>query len=112
MDINDHTPGKLVAIAGSPKDLVPCSDAIRSVESLRISFSTTFYGQPQFSEVLLDLYAVLLQKNQIQPARVKMVDGGLDGIESYLEDMRHGRVQGGYKLVSSLVNPQRDDIFY
>jgi len=33
-----------------------------------------------------------------------LVDGGLAGIEKGLEDLRHGRVSGGYKLVARLAD--------
>ncbi|KAK8854968.1 hypothetical protein IAR55_003708 [Kwoniella newhampshirensis] len=98
----DSTPAKLVPIAGTPKASPDDSDAIRTVESLRISFSTTFYGHPEFSEALVDTYESLLNKKLLTPARIRLVQGGLTGIEKGLEDLRHGRVPGGYKLVARL----------
>ncbi|WWD18872.1 hypothetical protein CI109_103327 [Kwoniella shandongensis] len=98
----EDTLAKLVPIAGTSKETVDDSDAVRKVDSLRISFSTTFYGHPDFSEALLDSYEALLEKNLLTPARIRLVQGGLTGIEKGLEDLRHGRVPGGYKLVSRL----------
>ncbi|WVR07314.1 hypothetical protein IAU60_004355 [Kwoniella sp. DSM 27419] len=101
---DDNTPAKLVPLAGAPKIFEEQDDAIRTVDSLRISFSTTFYGHPEFSEALLDRYDELLQHELITPARVRVVSDGLSGIEKGLEDLRHGRVPGGYKLVARLAD--------
>ncbi|WWD00982.1 hypothetical protein V866_007920 [Kwoniella sp. B9012] len=95
---------KLVPLAGSPKEPENKPDGIREVESLRISFSTTFYGHPEFSEALLDRFDKLLQDKLLTPARIRLVEGGLYGIEKGLDDLRHGRVQGGYKLVARLAD--------
>ncbi|WVQ69670.1 uncharacterized protein L199_007890 [Kwoniella botswanensis] len=95
---------KLVPLAGSPKEPKNKSDGIREVESLRISFSTTFYGHPEFSEALLDRFDKLLQNKLLTPARIRLVEGGLHGIEKGLDDLRHSRVQGGYKLVARLAD--------
>ncbi|WRT67523.1 uncharacterized protein IL334_004495 [Kwoniella shivajii] len=104
MDEDDKLPAELVPIAGSPKDTDDNGDSIREVTSLRISFSTTFYGHPEFSEALLDRYDKLLEARLLTPARIRLVDGGLYGIEKGLEDLRHGRVPGGYKLVARLAD--------
>ncbi|WWC69068.1 uncharacterized protein I206_103004 [Kwoniella pini CBS 10737] len=93
---------KLVPLAGSPKLSIDTEDMIRKVEPLRISFSTTFYGHPEFSRALLDRFDELLSNKLLSPARIRLVEGGLHGIEKGLEDLRHGRVQGGYKLVARL----------
>ncbi|OCF31040.1 hypothetical protein I316_07311 [Kwoniella heveanensis BCC8398] len=105
---DDTTPGQLVPLAGSPKEITTSSsdgsdsDAVRKVDSLRISFSTTFYNHPEFSEALLDKFDKLLESESLTPARIRLVPGGLSGIERGLEDLRHGRVPGGYKLVARL----------
>ncbi|WVF71762.1 hypothetical protein IAT40_006570 [Kwoniella sp. CBS 6097] len=98
----DDTAGQLVPLAGSPKELPDSADSVRKVESLRISFSTTFYNHPEFSEALLDKFDKLLEAESLSPARIRLVPGGLSGIEKGLEDLRHGRVPGGYKLVARL----------
>lgn len=98
------TKGQLVPLAGFDLSIGTHADAIREVDNLRISFSTTFYAQPEFSQTLLASYASLLEQKEIVPARIKFVEGGLDGIEQGLEDLRHGRVPGGYKLVARLAD--------
>ncbi|ORY25469.1 hypothetical protein BCR39DRAFT_544241 [Naematelia encephala] len=100
----NSTPAKLVPIAGWPKEPPDSSDSLRKVDCLRISFSTTFYGHPTFSEALLDRFDTLLAEKMLAAARIRLVAGGLNGIEKGLEDMRHGRVPGGYKLVSRLAD--------
>ena len=95
-------PAQLVPLAGFDQSDRTYEDAVRKVDNLRISFSTTFYAQPEFSQTLLASYASLLESKSIVPARIKFVEGGLDGIEQGLEDLRHGRVPGGYKLVARL----------
>jgi len=96
--------GQLVPLAGFDNSERMHEDAVREVDNLRISFSTTFYAQPEFSQTLLASYASLLENKSIVPARIKFVEGGLDGIEQGLEDLRHGRVPGGYKLVARLAD--------
>lgn len=94
---------RLVALAGSPKpDVTPTTDSIRSVAYPKISFSTTFYDHPEFSAALLDRFSDLVEARTLLPARIKFLPGGLEGIERGLEDLRHGRAAGGYKLVSRL----------
>lgn len=91
--------GRIVPLAGF-NSTVPSFDAVRSVEKLRISFSTTFYAEQHFAQNLLDHYTRLLVDGRLVPARFALVKGGLGGIERGLDDLRHGRVQGGYKLVA------------
>ncbi|KAK6903343.1 hypothetical protein I203_108608 [Kwoniella mangroviensis CBS 8507] len=100
----EQNSSKLVPLAGSPKEPKNKPDRIREVESLRISFSTTFYGHPEFSEALLDRFDWLLLNKLLTPARIRLVEGGLHGIEKGLDDLQHGRVQGGYKLVARLAD--------
>jgi hypothetical protein len=102
------TPGRLVALAGSPRE-VPDADAVRQVESPRVSFSTTFYNHPQFSERLLDSLTRLLANGRLLPARVKAVTGGLKGIEPGLKELRNGLAPGGYKLVARLADTPYSD---
>ncbi|WWC60700.1 uncharacterized protein I303_103276 [Kwoniella dejecticola CBS 10117] len=101
---DDTAPGRLVPLAGSPKVAIDETDAVRKVDSLRISFSTTFYGHPDFSRALLERFDDLLKKKKLSPARSQLVPGGLYGIEKGLDDLRHGRVQGGFKLVARLAD--------
>ena len=98
----DNVRGKLVPLAGSPQDATATKDALRQVDLLKISFSTTFYGHSDFSVGLLDAYTDLLESGKIVPARVKYIDGGLCGIADGLDDLRKGRIPGGYKLVARL----------
>jgi hypothetical protein len=93
--------GRLVALAGSPTPS-ETDDAIRTVSYPRIRFSTTFYDHPEFSAPLLDRFSDLLEERALLPARIKFLPGGLEGIERGLDDLRHGRTAGGYKLVSRL----------
>lgn len=102
MEGNDEIIGRLVPLAGFDDSLISHEDAFRTVDKLRISFSTTFYAQADFAQKLLQLYTVLLESSKIVPARIQLVDGGLDGIEKGLDDLRRGRVPGGYKLVARL----------
>ena len=104
-DLEDALPGRLVPLAGNPNENDTPEeerDAIRDVQTLRISFSTTFYSQRDFASTLLEHFASLLKQGHIKPARIKFVEGGLEGIEKGLEDLRHNRVPGGYKLVARL----------
>lgn len=80
----------------------PDGDTVRRVEMLKISFSTTFYAQREFSETLLDTYTTMLQNQDLVASRVQIVENGLYGIEKGLEDLREGRVLGGHKLVARL----------
>ncbi|WVQ99126.1 hypothetical protein IAU59_006258 [Kwoniella sp. CBS 9459] len=102
LEDENQVAAQLVPLAGSPKEAPDSSDSVRDVESLRISFSTTFYNHPEFSEALLDKFDRLLESKSLTPARLRLVPGGLSGIEKGLEDLRHGRVPGGYKLVARL----------
>lgn len=97
---------KLVPIAGYPKPLSDADslDAVRPVETLRISFSTVFYGHPDFSHTLLDLFDSLLRKDLLKPARVRLLDGGYEGIVRGLVDLRDGLSPGGYKLVARILD--------
>ncbi|WVW82662.1 hypothetical protein I302_104673 [Kwoniella bestiolae CBS 10118] len=101
---DEEAPSRLVPLAGSPKEALDSTDSVRKVDTLRISFSTTFYGHPEYSEALLHRFDQLLQNKLLTPARIRLVEGGLYGIEKGLEDLRHGRVQGGYKLVARLAD--------
>lgn len=101
-ETDDETISRLVPLAGFDEALISHDDAIRTVDRLRISFSTTFYAQAEFAQSLLACYSVLLANGSIVPARIKFVEGGLDGIETGLDDLRRGRVPGGYKLVARL----------
>ncbi|KAL7423192.1 hypothetical protein Q5752_002492 [Cryptotrichosporon argae] len=106
---------RLVPIAGAPKLPAPVDadaageagaaarpDAVRPVDVLRISFSTTFYSHPEFSAPFLDICTDLLARGRLEPARVQRHPGGLDGIAAGLDDLRAGKVKGGYKLVVRL----------
>lgn len=99
----DTVTARLVPIAGSPTP-IDTDDAVRQVETLRISFSTVFYGHPEFSNNLLDTFETLLGEKRMQPARVKLIDGGYEGIMDGLEELRSGLSIGGYKLVVRLEN--------
>lgn len=94
-------------MAGHAKDIPFDTDSIRNVETLRISFSTTFYAQREFARTLLDCYTNLLTTGEIKPARVQFVTGGLGGIVDGLDDLRRGIVPGGYKLVARLADTPR-----
>lgn len=94
---------QLVPLAGfeaSPN----AEDSLRAVNTLKISFSTTFYAQREFSDALLDSYGSMLEEGTLVPARVQFVEGGLAGIEKGLDELRRGTVPGGYKLVARLAD--------
>jgi hypothetical protein len=94
---------RLVALAGySASQMEPSPDSIRQVQLPRISFSTTFYGHPDFSSRLLGYFEGLLTSGTILPARPNAIGGGLLGIESGLDRLRNGKGIGGYKLVIHL----------
>lgn len=95
---------RLVAIAGSPAPRTPAleADSLRAVSQPRISFSTTFYGHPDFSVPLLDAISSLLASGALKPARTHVLEGGLGRIVDGLQDLKKGRVPGGHKLVCQL----------
>lgn len=94
----------LVALAGSPKAaaLASSEDAIRTLKTPRISFSTTFYADDEFSSRVLDATTLLLERGIIVPARVEVVDGGLAGINDGLDRMRRGKAPSARRLVARL----------
>lgn len=92
---------RLVSIAGNPKSLSPNSDALRPVHSLRLSFSTTFFGHPDFSVPLLDCFTGLLRASRIQPARLTLCHGGLEGILGGLTVLKN-QGAAGYKMIYRL----------
>lgn len=99
--------GRLVPLAGAPNRPIDQSSAPRHVETLRVSFSTTFYAHKAASQRLLDRCTALLESGSLRPARTQFVEGGLEGIEKGLDDLRNGRVAGGYKLVACLADTKR-----
>ena len=101
-ELPTREPARLVALAGFPKAIKADPDATRVVELPRISFSTTFYGHPDFSVRLLDAYQRLLSDGSIHPARYKLVAGGLSGVESGLAQLKAGKGIGGFKLIVSI----------
>ena len=105
---NTSSTARLLAIAGLPK--VPAadaadaaaSDALRTVEQPRLSFSTTFYGHHTFSAPFLDAISAALARGHVKPGRSRVIGGGLWGIEAGLGELKRGSGQGGFKLVARL----------
>ena len=103
-------PARLLAIAGSPKapaatgptDPGATPDAVRDVDQPRLSFSTTFYGHHNFSAPFLDAITAALAAGAIRPGRLRLIEGGLDGIEAGLGEMKRGAGVSGFKLVARL----------
>lgn len=98
---------RLVPLAGAPRSTTKQENRARHVETLRVSFSTTFYANKAASQRLLDRYTALLESGNLRPARTQFVEGGFEGIEKGLDDLRNGRVAGGYKLVARLADSNR-----
>lgn len=93
---------KLVALAGSPKLDASREDCVHSIDTPRISFSTTFYADSEFSTQVLDALTALLERGIIRPPKTEVIDGGLEGIGDGLERMRKGEAPSAYRLVARI----------
>lgn len=103
---SDEVTGRLVSIAGSPKEVPAFPDAVRAVDEIRISFSTTFYGQPEFAREIVDFVYSQLERGLLVPQRVFLDKSGLSGVRSALDTLEAGKVPSGYKLVVGGLKPQ------
>ncbi|KAL1407873.1 hypothetical protein Q8F55_007309 [Vanrija albida] len=106
MTSTDETVGRLVSIAGSPKDVPAFPDAVRTVDEIRISFSTTFYGQPEFAREVVNFVYQQLERGLLVPQRVYLDNSGLSGVRAALDTLEAGKVPSGYKLVVGGLQPQ------
>jgi hypothetical protein len=88
---------RLVAVAGSPKTTQETSSS--GVEEIRLSFSTTFYGQHDWSLSLLGYLERLMRDGKVEAGRYSVSSDGLAGIERGLADMEEGKVKGGHKSI-------------
>lgn len=91
----------LLAIAGLP-EAGDDDDAIRTVNTPRISFSTTFFGHPDFSRQLLDTLYELLDAKLVKPTRLTLLEGGLDEVQNGLDTLRKRGNVNGTRLVVPL----------
>lgn len=103
VDVRNDT-ATLVAIAGSApaEALEPNGDHARLVATPRVSFSTTYFGHPDFSRPLLRVLGQLLDEGVVEPTRLTVLEGGIYGIKEGLDLLRDRSGVGGHKLVLRL----------
>lgn len=100
---SDGPSPQLICLAGNPKrlrDSDETSDATRAqVITHRISFSTTFYGQQEFTAAFLSAVHALFASKSLKPVRAQLVPHGLAGVRTGLEMLRNGAAPRAKKLV-------------
>jgi hypothetical protein len=98
--ILDSDPGlpeaQLVALAGSPKEPQATE---RRISTIPISFSTTFFGHPEFSVPLLLAVRAKLETKSLRPSPYEIGPGGLSGIKDALLRLEMGQVGSLRKLI-------------
>jgi len=92
----DLPEAQLVALAGGPKEPY---DTARRISTIPISFSTTFFGHPEFSVPLLLAVRAMLEKRSLRPSPYEMSSGGLSGIKDALLRLELGQVGSMRKLI-------------
>lgn len=90
------TDAHFVALAGTPKQPY-CGT--RRISTVPISFSTTFFGCPEFSCSLLDAFHRFLTAQSLRPSLHDLAPGGLSGIESALLRLELGQVRSMRKTI-------------
>jgi hypothetical protein len=93
----DHA--QLVALAGLPKEIILGE---RSIIQQTISFSTTFFGHPDFSVPFLDTVYDLLETKRLKPSGHQFAGSGLSAVEVGLDMLEKGRVTSMKKLLVGL----------
>jgi len=86
----------LVALAGSPVEL---HDTTRRISTIPISFSTTFFGHPEFSVPLLLAVRTMLEARSLRPSPYEISSGGLSGIKDALIRLELGQIGSLKKLI-------------
>lgn len=87
---------QLVALAGSPNE---SQDTERRISIIPISFSTTFFGHPEFSIPLLLAVRAMLETKSLRPSPYETGPGGLSGIKDALLRLEMGKVGSMTKLI-------------
>jgi len=99
-----HKPARLVSLAGTGKDEdEDDNDAVRRVDDIRISFSTTFYGQADFARELTATTYELLDTGKLQTSRFDVVGCGFEDVEGALERLEKGEIRPGHKSVIQIL---------
>lgn len=97
-------PARLVSLAGTGKDEdEDDKDAVRQVDDIRISFSTTFYGQADFARELTAMTFDLLATGKLQTSRFDVVGCGFEDVEGALERLEKGEIRPGHKSVIQII---------
>ena len=94
----------LVALAGSPKEP---DDTARGILTIPISFSTTFFGHPEFSVPLLSAVRAMLEKGALRPASHEIGSAGLSGIKDALLRLELGQVGSMRKSIVDVRGPDQ-----
>ena len=100
----DRPEAQLVALAGGPKERY---DTARRISTIPISFSTTFFGHPEFSVPLLLAVRAMLEKRSLRPSPYEMSSGGLSGIKDALLRLELGQVGSMRKSIVDVRGPDQ-----
>lgn len=87
---------QLVALAGRPKEPQATE---RRISTILVSFSTTFFGHPEFSVPLLLAVRAKLETKSLRPSPYEIGPGGLSGIKDALLRLEMGQVGSMRKLI-------------
>ncbi|KAK0548910.1 hypothetical protein OC846_002506 [Tilletia horrida] len=111
--------GQLCCLAGDPKvkpgeqqetDADLAQRLVRDVKIHKISFSTTFYGDDEFSRALLADLDALFASGSLKPVQAEVLPDGLASVRRGLESLRDGTAPRAKKLVVRIADTPKADL--